>query len=166
VYLLPFHGNRFKEGWQLTGVQAWHTGVPFTVIDGFDRALLQNNFDSERPNYVAGCNVYANQNVHQWFNPNCFQLQQVGTVGNLGRDALTAPGYVDTDFGVLKATKITEGISTQFRAELFNIFNHPNFSTPSLGVFSSAGTVLPTAGAITAIIGNARQVQFALKILF
>ena len=62
VYVLPFKGNRLVEGWQITGIEAWHTGVPFSLGEG-DQADLGNNFDNPRPNYVAGCNVYANQNV-------------------------------------------------------------------------------------------------------
>jgi hypothetical protein len=172
VYLLPFRGNRLKEGWQVTGIQSWHTGVPFTVSEG-DQADLLNNFDTERPNVIAGCNVYANQNVNQWYNPACFTASTFGTLGNLGRNTLIGPGYVDTDFGVLKNTKINERISLQFRAELFNIFNHPNFSIPVNAAFNRGtaatgfnATPNVTAGRITAIVGNARQTQFSLKLLF
>ncbi|HWF08420.1 MAG TPA: carboxypeptidase regulatory-like domain-containing protein [Bryobacteraceae bacterium] len=172
VYILPFKGNRLKEGWQLTAIQAWHTGVPFSLGEG-DQADLGNNFDNVRPNVIAGCNVYANQNVHQWYNPACFTPSAYGTIGDLGRNSLVGPGYVDTDFGVLKNTRIKERLNLQFRAELFNIFNHPNFSFPSTGVFN-AGSALTsyaatpglTAGQITSIVGNARQTQFSLKLLF
>jgi outer membrane receptor protein involved in Fe transport len=172
VYILPFKGNRLKEGWQITAIQAWHTGVPFSLGEG-DQADLGNNFDNVRPNLIGGCNVYANQNVHQWYNPACFAPSAYGTIGNLGRNVLTGPGYVDTDMGVLKNTRITERVSLQFRAELFNLFNHSNFSFPSTGVFN-AGSIFTnyqatpntTAGQITSIVGNARQTQFSLKLLF
>ena len=172
VYLLPFKGNRFKEGWQLTLIQAWHTGVPFSINEG-DQAFLGNNFDSERPNYVAGCNVYANQKVNAWYNPACFTPSAYGTIGNLGRNNIFGPGYLDTDFGVLKNTRINERLNLQFRAELFNIFNHANFGLPAGNAFT-AGSVFTNyqAGAvgnanqITTIIGNARQTQFSLKLLF
>jgi hypothetical protein len=178
VYLLPFKGNRLKEGWQVTAIQAWHTGVPFSLGEG-DQADLGNNFDTERPNVIGGCNIYANQNVHQWYNPACFTPSAYGTIGNLGRNALIGPGFVDTDFGVMKNTKINERLSIQVRAELFNLFNHPNFSFPSTGVFN-AGSALTnyqatpnaTAGQITALVGAggltniARQTQFSLKLLF
>ncbi len=167
VYLLPFHGNRWKEGWQITGIQAWHTGVPFSLSEG-DQADLQNNFDSERPNYVAGCNVYANQSPTNWFNSACFPASAYGTIGDLGRNILRGPGYVDTDFGVLKNTRINERFNLQFRAELFNIFNHANFAPPSGAVWNAG--VVPTPNAtgnqITSIVGNARQTQFSLKLIF
>lgn len=177
VYVLPFKGNRLKEGWQLTGIQAWHSGVPFSVGEG-DQADLGNNFDTVRPNLVAGCDVYANQNVHQWYNPKCFSPSAYGTIGNLGRNSLVGPGFANTDFAVLKNTKVSERLSLQFRAELFNIFNHPNFNFPSTGVFN-AGSIstnyqaMPnvTAGQITSLVGtsvtgSARQTQFSLKLLF
>jgi len=178
VYLLPFKGNRLKEGWQFTAIQAWHTGVPFSLGEG-DQADLGNNFDNPRPNVVAGCDVYANQNVHQWFSPACFTASAYGTVGNLGRNALIGPGYWDTDIGVMKNTKINERLSIQFRAELFNVFNHANFSFPSTGVFTAGSfsthyqaTPVATAGQITSLVGAggltniARQTQFSLKLLF
>src|SRR6202034_2753946 len=110
--------------------------VPFSLGEG-DQADLGNNFDNPRPNVVAGCDVYANQNVHLWFNPACFASSAYGTVGNMGRNALIGPGYVETDLGVMKETRITERVSVQFRAELFNLFNHPNFNIPATGVFSA-----------------------------
>jgi hypothetical protein len=167
VYLLPFHGNRWKEGWQITGIQAWHTGVPFSLSEG-DQADLQNNFDSERPNYIAGCNPYANQSGTNWFNAACFPASAYGTIGDLGRNIMRGPGYVDTDFGVLKNTRINERFNLQFRAELFNIFNHANFAPPS-GTIYNAG-VVPTPNAtgtqLTSIVGNARQTQFSMKLIF
>jgi hypothetical protein len=173
VYLLPFKGNRLKEGWQFSLIQAWHTGVPFSLTEG-DQADLQNNFGSARPNYVAGCNVYANQTVQQWYNPACFTASAYGTLGTLGRNNLWGPGYLDTDLGVLKNTKINEHMSLQFRAELFNLFNHPNFAVPNTAIFNagSPATLSSTAGQITTLIGSgglsgvARQTQFSLKLLF
>ncbi|HEY7392920.1 MAG TPA: carboxypeptidase regulatory-like domain-containing protein [Bryobacteraceae bacterium] len=178
VYLLPFKGNRLKEGWQFTFIQAWHTGVPFSLGEA-DQADLGNNFDAERPNVVAGCNVYANQNVHQWYNPACFTASAYGTIGNLGRNALVGPGFMDTDIGVLKNTRLNEHLSLQFRAELFNLFNNVNFGLPATGVFTAGSifsnyqaTPVGTAGQITTLVGSgglsgvARQTQFSLKLLF
>jgi len=117
--------------------------------------------------------------VHQWYNPKCFSASTYGTLGNLGRDNLVGPGYVETDLGVMKETRLTERVSLQFRAELFNLFNHPNFNYPVTSVFTagSAGTnyqatPVGTAGEITSLVGSgglsnvARQTQFSLKLLF
>jgi outer membrane receptor protein involved in Fe transport len=183
VYILPFKGSRWVEGWQITGVEAWHTGVPFSLGEGA-QPYLNNNFDNPRPNFspsAPGCNndVYANQNVHLWYNPACFTASTYGTLGNLGRNNLVGPGYVETDLGVMKETRITERVSLQFRAELFNLFNHPNFNIPATAVFTAgsaatnyASTAVGTAGQITSLVGSgglsnvARQTQFSLKLLF
>jgi outer membrane receptor protein involved in Fe transport len=178
VYALPFKGNRWVEGWQITGIQSWRTGVPFSLGEG-TQPYFDNTFDNPRPNYVLGCGVYANQNVHHWYNPACFTASPYGTVGTLGRNVLVGPGYVDTDLGVMKETRITERVNLQFRAELFNLFNHPNFNVPATTVFSAGSfnthyqsTPSSTAGTITSLVGSgglanvARQVQFSLKLRF
>ncbi len=167
VYVLPFKGNRLKAGWQLSAIESWHTGVPFSLSEG-DQADLQNNFDSQRPNLVPGCNIYANQSATQWFNYNCFSASTYGTVGNLGRNNMIGPGYADTDIGVTKNTKIGERMNLQFKAELFNLFNHSNFAPPG-GTIINAGltpSYNPAGAQITSLVGTARQTQFSLKLLF
>jgi len=86
--------------------------------------------------------------------------------GSLGRNTITGPGFSNTDFSVLKNTRITESLRVQFRAELFDIFNHANFGqpgatagTPQFGVINS--TRFPTGDS-----GSSRQLQFALKLIF
>ncbi len=86
--------------------------------------------------------------------------------GTLGRDAITGPGFLNTDFSVTKNTKLTEKFTIQFRGELFDVFNHPNFGNPVLTATSGSfgkiqGTRFPTGD-----FGSARQIQFALKLLF
>lgn len=86
--------------------------------------------------------------------------------GSLGRNAIVGPGFLDTDFSVTKDTKVTERFTVQFRAEMFDIFNHPNFGNPVLTLTSTSfgqiqGTRFPTGD-----FGSARQIQFALKVLF
>jgi hypothetical protein len=166
VYRLPFKGNRAVEGWQLSGIESYRTGVPFTVTTGFDTALLGNNFATPRPNRIAGCDIYANQSRLHWYNPDCFTLQPIGTLGNSGRDIGTSPNYATLDVNLAKDTRLTEATNLQFRAEFFNILNHTNFGVPTLGAFNSSGAKNSNAGTITSIVGTSRQIQFALKVLF
>ena len=90
--------------------------------------------------------------------------------GSLGRNTVIGPGFVNTDFSLIKHTKITERINSEFRAEFFDIFNHPNFGNPNLGLPSN-GT-LGTFGQIfstrfpTGDFGSSRQIQLALKLQF
>jgi hypothetical protein len=166
VYRLPFRGSRLIEGWQLSGIQSWRTGVPFTPVVGFDRALLANNFTGSRPNLVLGCDPYANQSRVRWFNAACYTLPEAGTIGNSGRNTLVAPGFTALDINVAKDTRLTEGTSLQFRAEFFNILNHSNFNVPAQGIFNTSGAVNANQGTVTSIIGTSRQIQFGLKLLF
>jgi hypothetical protein len=176
VYRLPFHGNRLVEGWQISGIESFRTGVPISIGIGYDRALLSNNFSSVRPDVIAGCNVTANQSPQAWFNKSCFTLPATGTVGNLGKNTVTAPGYEAVDFSLSKDTRILERLNVQFRAEIFNILNHTNFGVPALNAFTAVAGLngsptgitgnAPNAGQITSIVGTSRQIQFGLKFLF
>jgi hypothetical protein len=67
---------------------------------------------------------------------------------------------------VLKSFPVSESNRVEFRWELFNIANHPNFSGPSSSIFSNATTINQSAGTITGTEGSARQMQFALKYIF
>ena len=93
-----------------------------------------------------------------------------GTFGNLQRDFLPGPGTVDFDFAAMKETQIREKFRLQFRAEFFNILNHPNFALPNASAFvqiaDGGGIPNPTFGKITATTTSSRQIQFALKVLF
>ena len=184
VYMLPFKGNRWKEGWQVSGITSWRSGIPFSLGEG-DQMDTGNFFDSERPNYVGGCNVYANQSPSNWFNEACFTPSQYGTAGNLGRNVLLGPGYAETDISVTKITKINERMTLQLRGEIFNIFNHPNFSAPASTIINAgqgcgptttysptSSCYVPTGAAITSLVGSggipdvARQAQFSAKLTF
>jgi hypothetical protein len=98
--------------------------------------------------------------------PECFNLR-----GNAGRNILTGPGFTDLDFSVVKNNyirAISESFNLQFRAEIFNILNHPNFiSNKHNDIFDSTGAPVPTAGVLgSTVLGNERQVQFALKVIW
>jgi hypothetical protein len=86
--------------------------------------------------------------------------------GTLGRDAIIGPTFVNTDFSVTKTTKITEKLNLQFRSELFDIFNHPNFGNPVLTTTSGSFGTIQATRFPTGDFGSSRQIQFALKLLF
>jgi len=164
VYALPFQGNRLIEGWQVSSIITADSGPPFTFNDGYAVSGQSGSLDG--PNYVSGCNVYANQTLAHWFNTACFTPAVTGTVGTVGKTNGNGPGLFDLDFALLKNTRIRERLAMQFRAEFFNILNHPSFGLPSAAIFSPSGQVLPSAGLITSTVGTARQIQFALKFTF
>ncbi|HVV43980.1 MAG TPA: hypothetical protein VHC72_02215, partial [Bryobacteraceae bacterium] len=173
VYMLPLHGNQLLEGWQLSGIFSATSGFPFTAYTGFDQTGLLGG-GTPRPNLNAGC---VNPIIGQpgaWYNPACFSLQAPGTLGNLGRDSLVGPDLFDLDFAVMKDTairKISDQFHVQFRAEAFNLMNHPNFGLPNQNVFTQTtagnGKINPQAGKITTTIpNNQREIQFAVKVVF
>ncbi len=86
--------------------------------------------------------------------------------GTLGRDAITGPGFLNTDFSVTKNTKLTEKFTLQFRGEMFDVFNHPNFGNPVLTATSRSFGVIQGTRFPTGDFGSARQIQFAFKLLF
>ena len=168
------------EGWQVSGIVTASTGVPFNINDGFDDLAVgagTNPGTTPRPNYVPGCQLQVGS-VNEWFNPACFSVPAPGVPGNVGRDLGRGPNLQNTDFSLTKETRIKEALRLQFRAEVFNIFNHANFALPAASVFtagvtgactaSGAGCGLPNsqAGRITATATNSRQLQFGLKLIF
>jgi len=168
LWALPFHGNRLINGWQLSGILSKYGGVPLNANTGFDRADFTSG-NTPRPNYVQGCNPSAGaQTVTEWFNPACFTLEAPGTFGDTGRDTLRGPGFFDTDISLSKETVIKENLKLQFRAEIFNIFNHENLVNPNNNIFSASGAVTATAGVITNSNAGTtpRQMQFGLKFTF
>ena len=169
VYALPFQQNILVKGWQMSGNLVSQSGSPWNVTVGFDQA---GNVvaGSERPNLVMPADQIMTNNITRWANPAGFSLPAPGTFGNLQRDFLAGPGIVDFDYALMKETPIKERARLQFRAEFFNILNHPNFALPNASAFVQAanggGAPNPTFGKITATTTSSRQIQFALKLLF
>lgn len=86
--------------------------------------------------------------------------------GDLGRNAILGPGFLNTDFSVTKNTRITERFNVQFRSEMFDIFNHPNFGNPVLTTTSSSFGRIQATRFPTGDFGSACQIQFGLKLQF
>ncbi len=190
IYDVPFKANGLLgsliNGWQLTGTYVYLSGAPFSVGTITNRVHNSLGANAARPDAVAGCDLYTGyRQLHgTWFNPNCFVPAPFGTYGNAGRDTIIGPNLWDLDNSLTKDWKvprISEQFRIQFRAEAFNILNHPSFQNPS-GVAASpfnanlaaANPLIPTSGVspngsvgrITATNSQPRQIQIALKLLF
>jgi hypothetical protein len=172
-YQLPFQGNRLVSGWQLGIVTQAQSGNPLnpTLIIGPGPGISL----TVRPDIIG--TIVTTGNPAQWF-ANKFAFVSPCTpavppsklptchLGDLGRDSIIGPDFVNTDFSITKDTKITERFNLQFRSEFFDIFNHPNFGDPVLDVTSASfGEILRTRFP-TGDFGSSRQVQFSLKLLF
>jgi len=178
LYELPFGagqrwlggGNGAVEklvgGWKLAALGLIRSGVATTVFIGTN-PFGNGNFVNQRPNAVAGVDPYAaDQTPNQWFNPAAFSLPAQGTFGNLGRNTVFGPNFRQIDISLLKDTRLTEGVTLQFRAEAFNAFNRPNFDQPNTTFGTpNFGRIFNTFGR-TLGLGTSRQIQFALKLLF
>jgi hypothetical protein len=162
------------SGWQIGGVYKASTGQPFTPILGGDPAGQKLDETSQPPDLLggAGCATLTNPgNPNTYIKTQCLAFPGAGHWGNLGRNSLIGPGVSNLDFSVFKnnpVKKISENFNVQFRAELFNILNRANFASPTqnLAVFDQNGSLIPSAGLITATQTTSRQIQFALKMLW
>jgi hypothetical protein len=174
-FALPFgKGRRYlaDDGWVSTVLTGWEThgiltlqsGRPFTVallsdIDnsGTGRSILGFGAN-DRPNVVGNPEI-SNPTPDRWFNTAAFAFPPPGTFGNAGRNILNGPGFQNFNASLMKNTGLTESVSLQFRAEVFNLFNHPNFNLPDNFLGS------PTFGRISSA-RDPRHIQFGLKLLF
>ena len=167
-YELPFKSNkpRLISGWQFGVTQQVQTGSPITptlAIGPGPGISLTVRPDITGPSQTTGSPA-------QWFaNKALFVSPCVAGVchpGNLGRDAITGPGFLNTDFSITKNTKFGERFNLQFRSEMFDVLNHPNFGNPVLTVTSASFGVIQSTRFPTGDFGSARQIQFALKLMF
>lgn len=174
-YDLPFgRGQRYLadngwastllSGWQTFGIVTWQSGRPFTVallseIDnsGTGRSILGFGAN-DRPNLIADPEL-SSRTTARWFDTSAFAFPPPGTFGNAGRNIIDGPGYQSVNVSLVKNTHLTESVNLQFRGEVFNLFNHPNFNLPD-NFFGS-----PTFGQITSA-RDPRHLQFGLKLLF
>ncbi len=196
--------SKVSNGWWMGNIVTIQQGFPFTPVVAQDRSLsgviTQSNATPPTLNTVAtsatisgttynfipyNASTVITGNPNQWFNPMMFGEAQLGTIGNAPRDFLRGPGQSDWDFSVVKDTKVGylgEAGNLEFRAEMFNILNHPNFGPPTNtafgGTLAACGTApvngpgcnnqapFATAGQITTTSTKSRQIQLALKLIF
>jgi Carboxypeptidase regulatory-like domain len=175
--------DRVVSGWSLSTIASLQSGFPFSPQLGYNPTGSGDTRNPIRPNANSAFtgSIYTHGGTSaraaQFFKPIAFSAPVYGTVGNLGRDTLTGPGYADWDLSLVKATQVSEKTRLQFRAEFFNVINHTNLQTPNEVVYTSgptqgssanqsaAAVLSPTAGVVTAA-ATSRQIQLGLKLLF
>jgi hypothetical protein len=151
-------------GWQTFGIVTLQSGRPFTVallsdIDNSNTGRSTLGFGAnDRPNVVGNAEL-SDPTPDRWFNASAFAFPAFGSFGDAGRNILEGPGFANFNASLLKTTKLREGLDLQFRAEAFNLFNHPNFNLPDNFLGS------PTFGRILSA-QSPRHIQFGLKFLF
>ena len=173
--------NGLLGGWKMAAIASFSSGYPFTVIDGFNRSRnLQSDATiiADRPDWNPAFRGKAILgDPARWFDPSAFTLQPAGVYGNVPRNALIGPGFSNLDFSLNRKFVFREPHELEFRADFFNLFNRPNFATPSSStgaqiiggviVFPDAsGAPAGNAGQIFRTVNDARQIQFSLRYRF
>ena len=149
-------------GWTVTGITLFATGVPFNISEP---NRTGSPFVSHRPNRVCdGRDSRLANNLRTngflQFNTSCFETSFAGFFGNAGRNILYGPGRHNWDAGVEKNFPLREATRLQFRAEMFNLFNHAQFGQPNadIGAGANFGRV--------ASARSPRLVQLGLKLIW
>ena len=194
LYNLPFHGNRFIEGWEFASIAQFQSGNPVNVVT---TSGLTGSANTVRPDVLGTIGTIDHLitsgpqagNI-QWFTNNgsstvcngttfpvtssCLLFTPTGRFGTMKRNSLVGPGFENVDLSLIKNTKITERVTSELRVEFFNILNHPNLGQPNTpgsvnSVLSPGQTnfgVITNTRFPTGDSGSARQIQFAVKFKF
>jgi hypothetical protein len=169
---------RLTHGWAISGITKFATGLPVTLVETDDQSLLGTGFGGpitlpvDTPNLVAPVVIENPRKTDgQYFSTASFGPSALGSEGDARRRFFHGPGINNWDFAVIKDTQITERVNLQFRGELFNLFNHTQFLTPSgITGFSvnTGGIVTPTSASFGQVPGTlpGRIGQLSLKLYF
>ena len=155
------------NGWQLNLIGTHNSPTPFTVYDSTNVSLQANSppisgIPASRPNLVGNPNN-GPHTVQEWLSASAFQrlnpVTQAGQFGNAGRDIARGPAFTDFDTSLTRNFQLRERMRLQFRAESFNVANHPNLGLPVADLNSpNFGQILSAA--------SPRLMQFALKLTY
>jgi hypothetical protein len=178
IWNLPFHGNRLADGWLLANITQLQSGNPLNVVttstyngvSGTIRPTLVGAYSTGRGAILPNGNVsFIRGTACATLTAGCAFYAQPTGFGTLRRNALTGPGFADSDLSLEKTTKITEQTALIIRADAFDLLNHANFANPTL---SATGSSTSTFGQISATrtavgdAGSSRQLQFAMRFQF
>ena len=159
LYDLPFSGNEFVEGWQVSVIVQSQSGNPVNIVTS--NSTVTGVSGTLRPD-VNGP-VASIGEVDRWFDTSAFT--PVDRFGSLGRNVVIGPAFNNTDFSITKNTRLGEKLRLQFRAEFFDLFNHANFGQPGNIVGTPAFGRITNTRFPTGETGSSRQIQFAVKLI-
>jgi len=181
--------------WSVNLIERATSGFPLYVVDSKDESgtyFSYNGNTFQRPNQIAdpnkpgivasnsnsGCQTLVSQGglapdrvhtISAWFNPCAFDFAPPGELGTGVRAPVYGPRFVNTDFSLIKDLPLSfrEGMGLQFRAEFFNLFNHPQYFLEGAGGTGEMDINSPSSfGVINNTVNNPRLIQFALKLKF
>ncbi|MGA9471443.1 MAG: hypothetical protein WBV36_03210, partial [Terriglobales bacterium] len=169
--------------WSVNLIERATTGFPLYVVDSADESdtfFSYNGNTFQRPNQVGDPNRggpeggYTNcpaqvHTIANWFNPCAFAPAPAGQLGTGVRAPVYGPRFVNTDFSLIKDIPFSfrEGMGLQFRAEFFNLFNHPQYFLQGAGGTGEQDINTSSSfGVINNTVNNPRLIQLALKLKF
>jgi len=192
--------GRFLSGWSLNGISTLQSGTPFNIFDSAAATLQDPEGQNSlyKATYTGGAILTSgsvNQRIDNFVNlpsflpgGHCVNSQNqivdcadasavAAAIGNLGRNIFRGPFQTNHDLGIVKMTKLTETVNIEFRAEFFNVLNHPAFQSPqaaggALGNFGLVDVQTVSAtnplgdSSILATANRPRTIQFGLKLNF
>jgi hypothetical protein len=128
TYNLPGRRYAITKGWQLQMAGTLQSGTPLSAIVSADVSGTGSPIVN-RPNLIGPPNI-AKATPSRFFNPAAFEIPAAGTFGNAGRNVIIGPGIRNIDAALSKSIRISDSTRAQFRADFYNVFNHPNFVAP------------------------------------
>jgi len=160
MYDLPFTGHALTRGWQIATIVQAQSGNPVNIVT--NNSTLNGVPNTVRPDLIGPIRIVGSPDG--WFDPSAFAA--VNRFGNLGRNVVIGPAFVNTDLSLVRALALGQGRRLQLRIDAFDLFNHANFGPPGNIVGSPmfgkiTRTRLPTGEA-----GSSRQIQLAAKMFF
>jgi len=166
------------NGWIFGGMYAARTGMPINITLSGDVSFTGDR--PQRPQAVPGVNPNLPGNRHRvdkvanWFNTAAFATPAFGTFGNVGRNTLRGPAFINTQFSLQRNFTLPKKSMAEFRVEAFNVFNTPNLANPTLSESSatanqqaaSFATIQATVGTNGNVGTNGRRVQISLTVRY
>ncbi len=151
-------GNAMLGGWSLNAILSLQSGMPVTVTQATNNNSFAG-FALQRPNIVGNSSLSPGlRTPAHYFNTAAFATAPQFVIGTASRNPVRGPAYRDLDLALVKRTSLPLETQLEFRAEMFNVTNTPEFSQPN-GSFGSAAF-----GSITSTTTDPRVVQFALRL--
>jgi hypothetical protein len=160
IYALPFAGHVLTRGWQVATIVQSQSGNPVNIVTGI--SSLNGSPNTVRPDVTGPIRILGS--VDEWFDTSVFAA--ANHFGNLGRNVVIGPAFHNMDLSLIRNARPGDHFGLQFRVDVFDLFNHPNFGPPGNLVGG------PTFGKITRTrlptgeAGSSRQIQLALRLSF
>jgi hypothetical protein len=170
-YRIPFyklgHTNRLTDGWIITGITRFSTGLPVHIVETDDNSLIGDGQTLDAPNFTPGSLNFTDPrkanpatNTNPYFNNSLFSAETLGQLGNSSHFFFHGPGINNWDIALMKDLRLTESKKLLVRFETFNAFNHAQFTNPVGNIDQSS-----TFGFVTHA-NPGRICQASLKFLF